>query len=177
MSELIAAYPWSLPLIIFVGRIFDVSLGTLRIVFVSRGARHLAPVVGFVEVFIWIVVIAQVFTNAKGFVSYFAYAAGYASGTYIGLTLENKIGFGYVILRYFTKINGSKLVAELNHSGNGATVIKAEGAVYKVDIVETVIRRTDIRKVEKIMLAHDPDAFYTIEDVRTRRRGIFAKYF
>jgi len=178
MSEFIATYPWSLPLIIFFGRIVDVSLGTLRIVFVSRGARNIAPVIGFVEIFIWIVVIGQVFAHADGLVSYFAYASGYAAGTYIGLTVENKIGFGYVILRQFTRNNnGAGLVMKLNHNGHGATLTKGEGAVYKVDIVETVVRRTDIREVEKTMLEHDPDAFYTIEDVRTRRRGIFAKYF
>lgn len=69
MTEFLAAYPWSLPLIIFFGRIVDVSLGTLRIVFVSRGARNIAPLIGFVEIFIWIVVIAQVFAHADGFVS------------------------------------------------------------------------------------------------------------
>ena len=177
MSEFLAAYPWSLPFIIFFGRIIDVSLGTLRIVFVSRGARNIAPVIGFVEIFIWIVVIAQVFAHADGIVSYFAYAAGYAAGTYIGLTLENKIGFGYVIVRLFTKLRGSSLVLNLNQSGFGATVIKAEGAINKVDIVETVVRRVDIRTVENIMKEFDPEAFSTIEDVRTRRKGIFAKYF
>lgn len=177
MSEIIEAYPWSLPLIIFIGRIADVSLGTLRIVFVSRGARNIAPIIGFVEIFIWIVVIGQIFTHADGIVSYLSYALGYSAGTYIGLTVENKIGFGYVILRQFTKINGAALVMKLNHNGHGATLTKGEGAVYKVDIVETVVRRTDVRAVEKMMLEHDPEAFYTIEDVRTRRRGIFAKYF
>ena len=177
MTEFLTTYPWALPLIIFFGRIIDVSLGTLRIVFVSRGARHIAPVIGFVEIFIWIVIIAQVFKHADGFWAYFSYAAGYATGTYLGLTLENKIGFGYVKLRLFTKLHGHSLVATLNHQGYGASLIKAEGAVYKVEIVETVVRRVDLRKVESLMQQHDPGAFYTIEDVRTRRRGIFAKYF
>lgn len=177
MSEFLVAYPWALPFVIFFGRIVDVSLGTLRIVFVSRGARNIAPVIGFVEIFIWIVVIAQVFTHADGLVSYLAYALGYAAGTFIGLTVENKIGFGYVIMRLFTKIKGSSLVLALNQNGFGATVIKGEGAIYKVDIVETVVRRTDIRAVEALMELHDSDAFHTIEDVRTRHKGIFAKYF
>ncbi len=177
MSEFLDAYPAALPLVIFFGRILDVSVGTLRIVFVSRGVRSLAPVVGFVEVFIWIVVIAQVFSRADGLLSYFSYALGYAAGTYIGLTVENKIGFGYVILRLFTRVRGSSLVLALNQHGFGATVIHGEGAMYKLDIVETVVRRVDLRAAEKFMRDHDPDAFLTIEDVRTRSRGIFAKYF
>jgi len=176
MSEFITAYPWTLPLIIFFGRILDVSLGTLRIVFVAKGAKNIAPIVGFVEVFIWIVIIAQVFAHADGFVSYFSYAAGYAAGTYIGLTVENKIGFGYIKIRMYSKLPGHGLVASLNHQGFGATLIKAEGAVAKVDIVEVVLRRTDLRAVEKQMRQHDSTAFYIIEDVRTRSKGIFAKY-
>ncbi len=176
MSEFITAYPWTLPLIIFFGRILDVSLGTLRIVFVSKGAKNIAPIIGFVEIFIWIVVIAQVFAHADGFVAYFSYAAGYAAGTYIGLTVENKIGFGYVKVRMFTKLNGHSLVSKLNHHGFGATMIKAEGAIYKVDIVETVVRRVSLREAEKLMREHDSSAFYIIEDVRTRSKGIFAKY-
>ncbi|MDL2260469.1 DUF5698 domain-containing protein [Deltaproteobacteria bacterium OttesenSCG-928-K17] len=177
MGEFFETYSWALPLVIFCGRIIDVSLGTLRIVFVSRGARHIAPVVGFVEIFIWIVVIAQVFAHADGFVSYFAYAAGYAAGTFVGLTLENKIGFGYAIVRVFSKIAAAGLIADLNHSGFGATMIKGEGAMVKINIIESVVRRVDIKNVEKIMEKHDPAAFMTIEDVRTRHKGIFAKYF
>lgn len=177
MTEFLATYPWALPLVIFFGRIIDVSLGTLRIVFVSRGARHIAPVIGFVEIFIWIVVIAQIFNQANGFLAYFSYAGGYAVGTYLGLTLENKIGFGYVILRLFTKLHGVGLVNTLNQKGYGATIIAAEGAFAKVDVVETVVRRVDLRQVENMLQQFDPEAFYTIEDVRTRRRGIFAKYF
>lgn len=177
MSEFLDTYPWSLPLVIFFGRIVDVSIGTLRIVFVSRGARNIAPVVGFVEVFIWVVIIAQVLARADGLMSYLAYAAGYAAGTYIGLTVENKIGFGYVILRLFTKLNGMTLVANLNQHGHGATLVKGEGLIYKLDIVETVVRRTQLRDVEATMRKYDPTAFYTIEDVRTRSKGIFSKYF
>ncbi|MGL4209890.1 MAG: DUF2179 domain-containing protein [Candidatus Adiutrix sp.] len=177
MTEFLDAYPWALPLVIFFGRIIDVSLGTLRIVFVSRGARNIAPIIGFVEVFIWIIVIAQVFSRADSLLAYLSYAAGYSFGTYLGLTLENRIGLGFAILRLFTSNRGVDLVRTLNEHGFGATIINAEGAVTKVNIVETVIRRVSIREVEKLIHTYDPSAFYTIEDVRTRRKGIFAKYF
>ncbi|UQZ87909.1 hypothetical protein C4J81_01215 [Deltaproteobacteria bacterium Smac51] len=176
MTEFLETYPWTLPFIIFFGRICDVSLGTLRIVFVSRGARNIAPVIGFVEVFIWIVIIAQVFNHADGFISYFCYALGYAAGTYIGLTVENMIGFGYVKVSLFTKSGGPALVGTLNQHGYGATLSRGEGAFHKVDIVQTVVRRVNIREVEGLMRQHDPDAFHIIEDVRTRHKGIFAKY-
>lgn len=177
MSEFLADNHWALPLIIFFGRIVDVSLGTIRIVLVSRGARHIAPFVGFVEIFIWIVVIAQVLKHADGWLAYFSYAAGYAAGTYAGLRLEGFIGFGYAVLRMFTKQPAASLVLELNRNGFGATMMAGEGAVSKVNIVESVVRRINIRAVERIMEKHDPSAFVTIEDVRTRHKGIFTKYF
>lgn len=176
MTELIMNNSWVLPFIIFFGRIIDVSLGTIRIVLVSRGARHIAPFVGFVEIFIWIVVIAQVLQHANGWLAYFSYAAGYAAGTYVGLLLEGKIGFGYAKLRLITKQSGAGLILELNHKGFGATMIKGEGAVYKVNIVESVVRRNNIKRVEKIMENYDPNAFVTTEDVRTRYKGIFTRY-
>ena len=177
MTEFLAANSWALPFIIFFGRIIDVSLGTIRIVLVSRGAKHIAPFVGFVEIFIWVVVIAQVLTHADGWLAYFCYAAGYATGTYVGLSLESKIGFGYAILRLFTKLPAAGLILELNRNGYGSTLIEGEGAVYKVHIIESVVRRVNIKNVEKIMEKFDPNAFVTIEDVRTRHKGIFARYF
>ena len=74
-------YAWVvLPLIIFIARIFDVTLGTIRIIFVARGKRNLAPVLGFFEVLIWIVVISQLVQNLESFTAYIGYAAGFAAG-------------------------------------------------------------------------------------------------
>ena len=87
MFDFLDIYPWLLPIVIFFGRIFDVSLGTLRIIFVSKGEKYIAPVIGFVEVFIWVVIISQILTRANDLVSYLSYAAGYASGNYIGILL------------------------------------------------------------------------------------------
>ena len=103
MFEIFGVYPWLLPLVIFFGRICDVTLGTLRIIFVSKGERNKAPVVGFLEVLIWIFIISQVFTHANSLISYLAYAAGYASGNFIGILVENKIAFGFVLIRVYTK--------------------------------------------------------------------------
>jgi len=154
----------------------DVTLGTLRLVFISKGAKHIAPIVGFVEIFIWVSVIAQMLSHANGFWSYFSYAAGYAVGTYIGLSLEIKIGFGYLILRVFTAKTGHDLVTTLNAANFGATMIEGYGAVSRVNIIETVFRRTSLSEVTRIIGDYDHNAFYTVEDVRTKQKGIFARY-
>ena len=174
MFEIFTVYPWLLPIVIFFGRICDVTLGTLRIIFVSKGERRKAPVVGFFEVFIWVVVISQIFSQPdKGLFSYLAYAGGYAAGNFIGICVENKIAFGFVLLRVYTKKNGHQLAQLLNKSDFGSTFIKGEGAVSKVDIIETVISRKSQRAVAAIIDKFDPDAFYLIEDIRSKQKGIF----
>ena len=103
MFDFLDIYPWLLPVVIFFGRIIDVALGTLRIIFVSKGEKNKAPLIGFVEVFIWVVVISQILARANDIVAYVSYAAGYAAGNYIGLILENRIAYGIVLCRIYNR--------------------------------------------------------------------------
>jgi uncharacterized protein YebE (UPF0316 family) len=175
MFDFLDTYPWLLPVIIFFARIMDVSLGTLRIIFVSKGEKYIAPVIGFFEVLIWIVVISEIFARANDMIAYVSYAAGYATGNFVGILIEQKIAFGILLLRVFTRKNGKELVSLLSKEGFGATTIKGEGSKDKIDIVETVVERSSMKKVEKIITGYDPDVFYVAEDVRSRQRGIFPK--
>ena len=174
MIEIFSAYPWLLPVVIFFGRICDVTLGTLRIIFVSKGERTKAPLVGFFEVFIWVVIISQIFSHANSVIAYLAYAGGYAAGNYVGILVENKIAFGFQLFRIYTKKNGTELTQLLNKGGFGSTLIRGEGVVSEVDIIETVISRKVQRKVVAIIDDFDPKAFYLIEDIRSKQKGIFA---
>lgn len=174
MFDFFDVYPWLLPVVIFFGRICDVTLGTLRIIFVSKGEKKKAPIVGFFEVFIWVVIISQVFSHASDLIAYVAYAAGYATGNYVGILVENKIAFGYQLLRVYTKKNGRELTRILNKNGFGSTFIRGEGAVSEVDIIETVINRKSQKDVIALIDEFDHSAFYLIEDIRSKQKGIFA---
>lgn len=174
MFEIFDIYPWLLPIVIFFGRICDVTLGTLRIIFVSKGERTKAPIVGFFEVFIWVVVISQLFAHANNIVAYLAYAAGYAAGNYVGILVENKIAFGFQLFRVYTKKNGSELTKLLNSNGFGSTLIRGEGAVSEVDIIETVVARKAQKKVVEIINKFDPNTFYLVGDIRSKQKGIFS---
>lgn len=173
MFDLFNEYPWLLPLVIFFGRICDVTLGTLRIIFVSKGERTKAPIVGFFEVFIWVVVISQLLSHANSIIVYIAYAAGYAAGNFVGILVENKIAFGYQLIRIYTKKDGMELTKLLNKNGCGSTFIKGEGAVSQVDIIETVISRKSEKMVTELINSFDSNAFYLVEDIRSKQRGIF----
>ncbi len=175
MFDFLDTYPHLLPFIIFFGRIFDVSLGTLRIIFVSKGERLKAPIIGFFEILIWVVIISQVFSRSDSMVTYLSYAAGYAAGNYVGILIEKRIAFGVILCRVYTNRPGLKLVNLLSLKGFGATMIQGTGSVNQVDIIETVIDRKKLKHVSNIILDFDKDAFYVIEDVRTRSRGIFPK--
>lgn len=174
MFEIFDIYPWLLPIVIFFGRICDVTLGTLRIIFVSKGERKKAPIVGFFEVFIWVVIISQIFSHANSIVAYLAYAGGYAAGNFIGILVENKIAFGYVLFRVYTKKDGHELAQLLNKKDFGSTFIKGEGAISEVDIIETVVSRKSQKQVTRIIDDFDPNAFYLIEDIRSKQKGVFA---
>ena len=173
MFDFFDVYPWLLPVVIFFGRICDVTLGTLRIIFVSKGERTKAPIVGFFEVFIWIVIISQIISRANDLLAYLAYAGGYAAGNYVGIWVENKIGFGFQIFRIYTNGRGGELSKLLSNNGFGSTFIRGEGAVSDVDVIETVVSRKSSGRIAEILYEFDPDVFYYIEDIRSKQKGIF----
>ncbi|HBZ25419.1 MAG TPA: hypothetical protein DEO54_04160 [Rikenellaceae bacterium] len=175
MFDFLDMYPYLLPIVIFFGRIADVSLGTLRIIFVSKGEKYIAPFIGFFEVLIWIVIISEIFSRANDSVAYLSYAAGYATGNFVGILIEQRIAFGVLLFRIYTKESGKELVALLNRSNFGATLIHGTGSQGEIDIIETVVDRKMLRKVEKIFTDFDPGVFYVSEDIRTKQRGIFPK--
>lgn len=175
MFDFLDSYPWLLPVIIFFGRVVDVSLGTLRIIFVSKGEKYKAPIIGFFEVLIWIVVISQVFKRADGIIAYLSYAGGYAAGNYVGILMEQYIAYGVVLCRIYTKKDGIGLVKLLKDLGHGSTLLHGDGSIDKVDIIETVIVRKDMKLLAKSLEQYDPNVFYVIEDVRTKQNGIFNK--
>ncbi len=175
MFDFLDQYPYLLPVLIFFGRICDVTLGTLRIIFVSKGEKYKAPLIGFFEVFIWIVVISQILSRANDMIAYVSYAGGYAAGNYVGILLENRIAYGIVLCRMYAQNNGRELVKTLNRMNFGATMTHGEGSTHEVEIIETVLERKQMRTIEKILKEFDPNVFYVVEDVRTHQNGIFRK--
>ncbi|MCL2727072.1 MAG: DUF5698 domain-containing protein [Bacteroidales bacterium] len=162
-----------LPLLIFLARVCDVTLGTLRIIFVSKGRKNLAPIVAFFEVLIWIIVISELLSHANNLFSYVCYAGGYATGSYVGIYVEERIAMGIQLVQVYTKKSGDGLVRLLNQENFGATVIQGEGVNGAVSIVQTVVNRKNMSRVKTIINDFDPDVFYVMTDTKTVQRGIF----
>jgi len=157
-----------IPILIFLIRIVDVTMGTVRIIFVSKGLKHLAPIVGFFEVLIWLFAIAQIMQNLTNISNYIAYAAGFATGTYLGIYLESRLAMGYLSVSVMTKKEPTELIEKLESSGYRTTAIDARGKDTKttVKMIFTVVKRSKIRSATSIIKNFDPKAFYSIEEVR-----------
>lgn len=156
-----------LPLLIFFARICDVTVGTLRIVMVSKGQKLIAPLLGFFEVIIWLITMSKIIQNIDNWVAYVAYGAGFATGNYVGLIIEEKLAVGIVQLQIITRKSAQNLIAKLKASGYGITHHEAQGAMEKVAVIYTIIKRNEINKVLEIMRTYNPNAFYSIEDVKS----------
>jgi len=156
-----------IPLLIFLARIVDVSLQTIRIIFVSRGRKLLAPILGFFEVVIWLLAISQIMKNVSNVASYLAYGGGFAMGTYVGLLIEEKMAMGILLVRVITRKDATDLSTALRREGYGVTVIPAKEPEGPVSVIYTIVRRANIRHVIELIDEHNPNAFYSIEDVRS----------
>ncbi len=162
-----------LPLMIFCARICDVTMGTIRVIFISKGIRYLAPLIGFFEVIIWLLAIGQVMNNLTNGICYVAYGAGFASGTYIGMVIEEKISLGLTSVRIITKEDPAALMQYLRTHDYGVTSIDGEGATGKVKMVFTIIKRQDLPHVIGIIKQFSPTAFYSVEEVKSVAEGVF----
>lgn len=177
MTELMQTFDWYtwviLPIIVFLARLADVSIGTMRIIFVSRGKKYLAPLLGFVEVFIWITVVSQIVRSANNLVAYLAYAAGFAVGNYIGMIVEEKLAIGTLVVRVFLPQDAVLLVDRLHTEGYGATCVEGQGASGPVMLIYTIVMRKELAHVVDLIQEIHPKAFFTVEELRSVQQGIF----
>jgi len=162
-----------LPGIIFAARLIDVSLGTLRIIFVSRSMRMWAPVIGFFESLIWLFAISQIILNLNNFMSYLAFASGFAAGNFLGIYLESKLAVGLLSIRAVTSADATDLINYLRSHNFGVTSVSALGVSGQVRLIISVIKRKDLDDYISIVKRFNPKAFISIEDVRSVQEGYF----
>lgn len=156
-----------IPILIFFARILDVTLGTLRIVFISKGDKKIAPILGFVEVLIWLIAITQVMQNLNNFASYLAWAGGFATGNFLGLRIEQKLALGQMVVRVITVEPADNLIDRLKGQGYRLTCIDARGTRGKVNLLFMIVKRKKLDTVIGIIRDYNPQAFYSVEDVRS----------
>jgi len=163
----------TMPLLVFCARVVDVSLGTLRIIFVSRGRKYIAPLLGFIEVLIWVSVIAQIIKGEYNFITYIAFAGGFAMGNYVGIFIEDKLALGMLVIRIIIQKNAQNMISNLQENGYGFTVVDAYGSQGVVKLIYTVVKRKNLSSVAKIIQISHPNAFFTVEELKSTAHGVF----
>jgi len=155
-----------LPLLIFIARICEVSINTVRIIYMLGARRNTATILGFFEAFVWLIAIRQIFQHLDNWASYVAYPGGFAAGIFVGMIIEERIAYGKVIVRIITRKEVNVLVEYLNKQKFRFTKVNAEGPDGQENLIFTVLPREQLDDL-LIELRHTiPTAFYTIENVR-----------
>jgi uncharacterized protein YebE (UPF0316 family) len=155
-----------LPLLIFLARIVDVSMDTIRLIFIARGFRKFAPLIGFFQVLVWIITITRIMANLDNWTCYVAYAAGFAAGNFTGMILEERLALGVEMIRVITQRKADNLISALRDNGFPVTSINAAGSYGEVSVLYIIVRRKYISQVLELIRLYNPRAFYTIEDIR-----------
>lgn len=158
-------------LLIFVFRVTEVSLATVRMLWMIRGRRWLSAVLGFAQAAIFVLAVSRVVTDIGNLWNLLGYAGGFAVGTLVGMWLEEKLALGYVQVRAIARQPDTALAPALREAGFGVTETVANGRDGAVELVEVVARRKNLPQLVEAITACDPGAFITVGEARTVYRG------
>ena len=160
-------------IVIFLLRIGDMSLDTIRVLFVVRGKKKLAWILGFFQALIFVVAISSVLANADSWLNILGYAAGFATGNVVGMFIEDRMALGHLHLTIYSSMRGAAIAEALRKDGYGVTEISGRGKDGTVTVLHCSVLRRKMDSVETIVLEEDPSAFITTADVRQVRRGFW----
>ncbi len=164
---------WLSAAVIFVLRLLDVTLGTLRTLAIFRGYRALAWVMSFGQALIFVLAVRQVIVNARSWVELVAYAAGYATGTVLGIWLEGRLALGYSYVRIVSPHKATRIAEVLRAAGFAVTEIPGRGLQGTVGVLESAVPRRQVNEMLELAREVDPNAFITVEEIRPPMRGHF----
>jgi uncharacterized protein YebE (UPF0316 family) len=161
-----------MPLFIFVAETCVVTISTLRTIFVARGMKYLAPLLGFFEVSIWLFAIGQVMKNLADLSCSAAFAGGFTLGNFLGILLEEKLAMGRVVVRFFVCRNAEALAAGLRSAGYGVTAVDGQGSRGPVRILLTVVARKQLETVLALAREFDPKIFWSVDELQAAAEGV-----
>lgn len=171
--EALFASNWG-PLVIFCLRIVDVSLDTMRVIFAIRGQRGVAAVLGFFMALVWILAVGNAIKHLDSMWHVLGYAGGYATGTFVGITIERVLAFGVATVRVVSQHAGVEIAESLRARGYGVTEFPGFGREGVVEIVDCVVQRSHLDEVLETIRRWDEGAFVTVEEPKVLRGGMLA---
>lgn len=160
-----------MPFIIFLMRVTDMSLDTLRVLFVIRGRKPLAWIMGFFQSALWVVAITSVLSNLDNLWNVIGYAGGFATGNVVGMLIEERLAIGHGHLRIISPHRGKAIAEAIRDAGYAATELPGRGKDGTVSVISCSVKRRDIDNVQRGVYTIDPEAFVTVTDIRPLHRG------
>lgn len=158
-------------LFIFLARLVNVALSTLRTLLGMRGQKALSTGLSFFEALIFILVISQVLRDVGNVWNVLAYSGGFAAGTLAGLWIEGKIALGYATIRVISQEDGDEMADALRQAGYGVTEEIGEGRAGQVRVLTAVAKRRKIPAIMALVSGMDKNAFITVEDTSRVHQG------
>ncbi|MFN2138352.1 MAG: DUF2179 domain-containing protein [Candidatus Promineifilaceae bacterium] len=158
-------------LFIFVIRVIGITASTVRVLLMMRGRRLLTALTGFIEVLLYVFAIGYVVNDLTNIWNVLAYSAGFVSGTLVGMWIDERTATGYVNVRIISRYSSQQIIEEIHNQGFGATVGWGHGKGGTVGMILAIVRRKEAPALIGIAEAIDPDAFITVEDARSVKRG------
>ncbi len=149
--------------LILLMRVCDVSIGTMRTIFVIQGKKYYAAIAGFCEVLIWITAMKYIMQNLDNTLNSFGYATGFALGNIIGITLEQKIGMGYLQMNVISLKFSEQIADVLRSAKFGVTILPGEGGAGRINILILVIKRKHQKEVKRLIESVDSRAFISVQ--------------
>jgi len=159
--------------LIFILRVCDMSLDTLRVLFVMRGKKQIAWVLGFIQSAIYLLAIGRVLTQLNNPLNIIGYAAGFATGNVVGMLIEERIAIGHILVNIISPRRGSAIVSHLRQNGYAVTELSGRGKDGMVSMINCSVLRKQVDTVHGLVNEIDPEAFITAEDVRPIRHGFW----
>ena len=163
--------PLAVTLLIFVLRVSDMTLDTLRVLFVIRGRKSLAWILGFFQSALWVIAITSVLSNLDNPWNIISYAGGFATGNVVGIMIEQGLAIGHSHVQIISQRLGSAIADTVRNMGYAATELPARGRDGTVSVISCSMRRRDVEEVRKMVQEIDSEAFITVEDIRPIHRG------
>ena len=160
-------------LLIFFLRVCDMSLDTVRVLFVMRGRKGIAWVIGFIQSAVFLIAFAAALKNINNPLNFLGYAAGFATGNVVGIWIEGKLAIGYTYLRIISPSFGSKIAEELRAQGYAVTEISGRGKDGMVNILNCSILRRQAHHAIQLVQSIDEEAFITSQDTSAIQRGFW----
>ena len=156
---------------IFFLRVANVALDTVRVLFVVRGERLLASIIGFIETLLFLVAIGKVVQDLTNIPNVLAYCGGFAVGTWVGIVIEGRLALGYVRVHIVSLQKAKGIASSLREEGYGVTEVTGRGKGGRVGIIEVVARRKDVPSITTAVTRVDDKAFITVEEAKGVYRG------